>query len=59
MKGRTERTIITGKFAGRTSTVKLDSTDPTDFVIGHIPTPGGDGVPLFDGDFHSVGLVEV
>ena len=53
---RTQRAIITREFAGWTGPVELNATDPTDVVVGHVPAPGCDGVPLFDGDLHGVDM---
>jgi hypothetical protein len=44
--------VIAWEFACRASTVKLDATDATDFILGHVPSPCGDGVPLVDLDLH-------
>lgn len=49
---RTQGTIVTGKLAGGTGAVELDATDAADIVVGHVPAPGSDGVPLFEGNFH-------
>lgn len=52
MLQHTQRAIITREFAGWTGPVELNATDPTDVVVGHVPAPGCDGIPLFDGDLH-------
>lgn len=52
----TQSTIIPRILACRTSSVKLDATDAADVVFGHVPAPGGDGVPFFDCDFHCFSL---
>ena len=56
MLQHTQRAIITREFAGWTGPVELNATDPTDVVVGHVPAPGCDGVPLFDGDLHGVDM---
>lgn len=48
----TQSTVVAGVFAGGAGAVELDATDAADVVFGHVPAPGGDGVPGFDGDFH-------
>lgn len=65
LAGLTQRTVVTGEFAGWTGPVELYATDAADFVVGHVPVPGRDGVPFFDADFHiyqqkksSVGYLE-
>lgn len=58
----TQGTVIPRELARWTGTVELDATDPTDVVVGHVPTPGSDGIPLFDGDLHGSctgGLIDV
>jgi hypothetical protein len=32
----------------------LNATDTADFILWHVPAPGGDGVPRLDGNFHDV-----
>lgn len=48
----TEGAVITGEFAGRTSAVELDAADTTHLVLGHVPVPGGNGIPFLEGDLH-------
>lgn len=48
----TQSTVIPREFARWASAVELDATDPTDVVVGHVPAPGCDGIPLLDCDFH-------
>lgn len=48
----TQRAVISRELAGWTSAVELDATDTAYFVLRHIPTPRGDGVPFLDCDFH-------
>lgn len=52
MAGLTQRAVITGKFAGGTCPVELDATDPANLVLGHVPVPGGNGIPFFECDLH-------
>lgn len=47
MTGLTQRAVITGNFASRTCSVELDATDAANLVLGHIPVPGGNGIPFF------------
>ena len=48
----TQRTIVAGVLALRAGAVVGVAADTADIVIGHIPAPGGDGVPLLDYDPH-------
>lgn len=48
----TKATVVAGILARRTRPVKVHLTDTADVVFGDIPLPCGDGIPLFDGDFH-------
>lgn len=49
-----QSTVIAWVFARRTGSVELDSTYTADIILWHIPSPGGYGVPFFDGDFHGL-----
>lgn len=48
----TKATVVAGILARGTRPVKVHLTDTADVVLGDIPLPCGDGIPLFDGDFH-------
>jgi hypothetical protein len=48
----TERAVIARKFAGWTGAIELNATDTADFIFGHIPVPGRDGVPFFQRNLH-------
>lgn len=48
----TEGAVIAGKFAGRTSAVELDAADTTHLILGHVPVPGGNGIPFLQSDLH-------
>lgn len=48
----TKATVVAGILARRTRPVKVHLTDTADVVLGDIPLPCGDGIPLLDGDFH-------
>lgn len=48
----TQCTVITREFARRTRAIELNTTDAADVVLGHVPPPGRDGVPLLDSDLH-------
>lgn len=50
----TKRAVITGKFAGRTSAIELNTTDTTDFILRDVPVPSSDGIPFLNGDLHGV-----
>ena len=49
---RTQGTVVTGIFAGRTGPVELHATDAAHLVLRHVPSPCRHGIPLFDRDFH-------
>jgi hypothetical protein len=53
----TESTVIAWELAGRTSSIELNATDTADFILWHVPAPGGDGVPRLDGNFHDVSML--
>ena len=44
----TKRTIIARVFTRWTSPIELHAADAADVVFGHVPAPGGDGVPGVD-----------
>lgn len=48
----TETAVVTWIFAGRTGAVKVNLADTTDVVLGDIPSPSRDSVPVCDGDLH-------
>ena len=48
----TKSTVITRIFAGRASSVELDSTNATYFVLWHIPPPRRYSIPFLYDDFH-------
>lgn len=48
----TQAAIIARVFASWTRSVEVDLADTTDVVLGYIPSPGCDGVPFLDCDFH-------
>ena len=48
----TKAAVVAGILARRTRPVKVYLTDAADVVLGNIPLPCGDGIPLLDGDFH-------
>lgn len=54
----TERTIVARHLARRTTPFVGYATDPTDValvvlvIVPRVPTPLGDGAPVFDVDFH-------
>jgi hypothetical protein len=50
--GLTESAVIAREFASRTSAIELNTTNTTNFIVGHIPPPSGDGVPGLDDDLH-------
>jgi hypothetical protein len=52
----TQRTFIAREFAFRASAIVGIPADTADIVIGHVPTPGGDGVPFSYRDLHCVAL---
>lgn len=53
-RNRTQRTIVARKLAAGAGHVELDATDAAEvIVLGHVPAPGGNGVPSFDVDFHA------
>lgn len=45
-------TVVSGILARRACRVELHAADSTQVVLGHVPAPGRNGVPLLDGDFH-------
>lgn len=51
-KSCTKRTFVAGKPALGTGAVVGVAADATDIVIGHVPAPGGDRMPLLDNDLH-------
>ena len=48
----TQGTVIAGEFAGRTRPIELHATYPADLVVGHVPAPDRNSVPLFNGSLH-------
>lgn len=54
---RTQGAVITGEFAGRTGGVELYATNAAHLILGDVPVPSGDGIPLFECDLHSEGVV--
>lgn len=50
----TDAAVIAWIFARRTCAIKGNLTDTTDVVLGEIPSPSPNGVPLLDGDLHPV-----
>jgi len=48
----TQAAVVARVFAGRTRPIKVDLADAADVVFRDVPSPGGDGVPLLDGDLH-------
>lgn len=52
-----QRTVVSWILAVWTTAVKIDATDATNFVLGHIPAPGSDGMPFLDLDLHFVGYL--
>jgi hypothetical protein len=48
----TKGAVIAREFAGRTSAVELDAADTAHLVLGHVPVPGGNGIPFLQSDLH-------
>lgn len=48
----TQAAIISRIFAGRTCPIEMDLADSTHVVVGNVPSPGSNGVPLSNFDFH-------
>lgn len=51
----TQWTFVSRELALGAGTVIGISTDTADIVVGHVPAPGGDGVPFAYGDLHGGG----
>jgi hypothetical protein len=49
---RTQDAIISGVFASRTCTIKVDLADTADVVVGDIPSPSSYRIPFPDLDLH-------
>lgn len=52
VRSHTQRALVAGKLALGASAVVRVAADTTNIVVGHIPAPRGDGVPLPDRDLH-------
>lgn len=50
----TQRTFVAWELALGAGTVIRVAADSADVIVGHVPPPGGDGIPLLDCDFHLV-----
>lgn len=48
----TKGAVVAGEFAGWTSSVELNTTDATHFILRNIPMPSSNGIPFFNGDLH-------
>lgn len=48
----TQAAVVAGILAGWTCPVKVDLTDAADVVLGNVPSPGRDRVPLLNFHFH-------
>lgn len=51
-----QRTVVSWVFTRRTSSVKLNPTDSTHFILRHVPSPCSHCVPFLDSDFHGAEL---
>ena len=49
---RTQLALVARILAGRAGAVELDAADAAHVVLGHVPAPRRDRVPLLDGDLH-------
>lgn len=48
----TKGAVIAREFAGGTGAIKLNATDTAHLILGHVPAPRGDRMPLLDGNLH-------
>jgi hypothetical protein len=48
----TKSAVVAREFASRTGSIELNAADTADFILGHVPSPGSDGMPCLDGDLH-------
>ena len=49
---RTQRTLVAREFALGACAIVWIPADTADIVVGHVPAPGGDGVPFSNRDLH-------
>lgn len=50
----TQRTLVARKLALGACAIVWIPADAADIVVGHVPTPGGNGIPFSYCDLHSV-----